>query len=107
MKSLSTNALDKYRKYAKRDKNIPNDVLKIKLNCLIGAVEKSHIRKTSSCIIYQFGSCLIHVNGNIITNLRWTETENHPTNYEIAKMLQLFSENSLNKNGNKIILRGD
>ena len=103
MRAISLNTLDKYRKYAKHDKNIPNDVLKIKLNCLIDSVEKEHIYNRNPFIVYQFGSCLFYTTDNIISDIRWSDLDNHPTNYEVDKMLKLFSKNGLNKKGNKFL----
>ena len=101
MKTISLSTLDKYRKNATHDINIPNDVLKIKLNCLIDAVNKEHIFTRGNFIVYQFGNCLFYVTDNIIANIRWMEEKCTPNGYEIKKMTKLFIKNGLNKKGNK------
>lgn len=52
MKAISISTIEKYRKNAKHDSKIPNDVLKIKLNCLIDSVRKDHILTRGNTLIY-------------------------------------------------------
>lgn len=103
MRAISLSTLDKYRKNAKHDKNIPNDVLKVKLNCLIDAVGKENISHRGDLAIYQFGNCIFHVKNNIITDIRWTEEDKTPNEYEIKRMITYYIQNGLNKKGNKFV----
>ena len=70
MRAISLSTIDKYRKNAIHDANIPTDVLKIRLNCLIDAVSPKHIYTRGNATVYQFGSCLLYVSDNIITDIR-------------------------------------
>ena len=103
MRAISLSTLDKYRKNAKHDKNIPNDVLKVKLNCLIDAVGKENIITRGDVSTYQFGTCIFHVRDNIITDIRWENEDRKPNEFEIKRMITLYIRNGLNKNGNKFI----
>lgn len=108
MRAVSLSAINKYRKNAKHDKNIPDDVLKVKLNCLINAVEKEHIYSRGSAIVYQFGSCLLYVTDNIISDVRWTEERNEqPTNYEVSRMTRLYILNGLNSSGKRFVHKAE
>lgn len=103
MRAISLSTLDKYRRNAIHDVNIPNDVLKVKLNCLIDATAYKHISKRGNAVVYQFGSCLLHVSDNIITDIRWTGEKESPAVYEVKKMTELFLHNGLNKKGNRFV----
>lgn len=103
MRAISLSTLDKYKRNALHDANITNDVLKVKLNCLIDATAYKHRTKRGNATIYQFGSCLLHVTGNIITDIRWTGEKESPALYEVKKMKELFLLNGLNKKGNKFV----
>ncbi len=103
MKAISISTIEKYRKNAKHDSKIPNDVLKIKLNCLIDSVRKDHILTRGNTLIYQFGNCLIYVSNNIITDIRWTDEKKYPTKDETERMTSLFLENGLDKRDKKMI----
>ena len=104
MRAVSLSTINKYRKNARYDRNIPDDVLKVKLNCLINAVEKEHIYSRGSATVYQFGSCLFYVIDNIITDIRWTEERTEkPNDYEINRMIRLYLSNGLNCSGKRFV----
>ena len=66
MRSISITALSKYRKFAIHDKNVPDDILKIKLNCLIDATDESHIFVCGNTKTHTFGNCSFIIVENII-----------------------------------------
>lgn len=101
MRAISISTIDKYRRNAIHDSKIPNDVLKIKLNCLIDAVKEEHISTRGNSKVYQFGSCLLYVSDDIITDIRWTHEKRYPTKDETQRMTTLFLSNGLNKKGTK------
>ena len=103
MRAMSLTTLNKYRKNAKHDKNIPDDVLKIKLNCLIDSVENRHIHNRGNVTVYQFGNCVFYVTENIITDIKWKTDDDYPSNYEVDRMVKLFLKNGLNKKGNRFV----
>lgn len=103
MKALSLTTINKYRKNAKHDSDIDIDVLKIRLNCLIDAVDNEHIRRSGNTVIYKFGECSLYVTNNIVTDIRWNENTLGPTSREQKRLIGLYLRNGLNKRGNKIV----
>lgn len=105
MKSISITTLNNYKNKAIHDKNIPNDILKIRLNCLIEAVDKEHIKDNCTYISYKFGNCIFEVKNNIISNIRWDDSKDEPTLKEIKRMIFLFNKYGLNQRGNKYLTK--
>ena len=103
MRAVSLTTIDKYRKNALHDKYITEEVLKIRLNCLIDATSQKHIFTRGNNTVYQFGSCLLYVSNNIITDIRWTGEKETPTISEAKKMREFFLKNGLNKRGNRFM----
>lgn len=106
MRSITITALNKYRKFASHDRKITDEVLKVKLNCLIDATDENHMTINGRTKIYTFGSCSFITVDNIIKDIRWSTDKTVPDISEVRKMITLFIRNGLNKKGNKFVENG-
>lgn len=103
MYSLSVNAINQYRKGAKRGADIPVDILKIKLNCLCQAGREINTYNGKQ---YDFGSCVIEVKNNIITKIYWDDKRNpNVPQWRGTKLRKLFNSHGLDKTGNDWIVK--
>lgn len=103
MRSISITALNKYRNFAIHDRKINDEILKVKLNCLIDATDENHTKISGRTKTYTFGSCSFITVDNIIKDIRWNTDKIVPDTSEVKKMITLFIRNGLNKKGNKFV----
>lgn len=101
MRAVSITTENRYRNNAKRHNDIPHDVLKVRLNCLINATDREHVYKRGNATVYQFGSCLLSVTGNIITNIRWTGNNESPSSQEQYRLKTWFLRYGLTSDGSR------
>lgn len=101
MRAISFTTADKYRKNAKWHNDIAIEILKIRLNCIIDATSKEHVHRRGNTTIYQFGSCLLFVKGNIISDIRWTGRDEMALPVEQKRLTALFVRNGLHYRGYK------
>lgn len=100
---ISETALRQYKAGTKQDKDLPKDVLEVKINCLILSVDIKNIRYVTCGKMYQFGKCQFEVDReNMIRNITWSDTDNllKPEAQRLRKNYKLFG---LNRNGSKFI----
>ena len=101
IRGLSLTTIDNYRKKAKHyDENMPMEVLKIRLNCFVYATSPEHISSFCGTTMYQFGSCVLSVENDIIKNIHWKQEKSKPTEEELKNMTRLFRSYGLNHKGN-------
>lgn len=103
MRAISVGVYFKYRARARNSSSTEDDVLKVKLNCLVDATSKEHIRKVGNSTVYQFGNCVLYVMYGIIYDIRWMKENRNPSRFESNKMRLLFMQNGLNMRGNKFV----
>ena len=100
---ISETALRQYRAGAKRDKDLPNDILEIKINCLIMSVDMINFRYTTCGKIYQFGRCKFEVDReNRVRSITWSDGDNLFKS-EVERLRENYRKFGLNRNGNKYI----
>ena len=102
---LSVTALRQYRAGAKKDKNLPKDILEIKINCLIMSVDAINTRYTVCGKIYQFGRCQFEVDReNRVRNICW-KGGNQVLRSELRKLKENYKSYGLNEDGNNYLER--
>lgn len=100
--SLTITALNNYRNGAKNDKNLDNDILKLKINCLIYASENCSLILGGKR--YTFGTVIFEVsNDGSIKRIYWNTKNNKPSFNEISKLLTAYELVGLDRNGRKVI----
>ena len=97
---ISETALRQYRSNAKRDKDLPKDILEIKINCLIMSVDMINFRYTTCGKIYQFGRCKFEVDReNRVRDISWSGN-NHVLKNELINLKKNYRKYGLNDEGN-------
>lgn len=97
---ISETALRQYRAGAKRDKDLPKDILGIKINCLIMSVDMMNTRYTTCGKIYQFGRCKFEVDReNRVRDISWSG-DNQVLKKELINLKKNYREYGLNDDGN-------
>ena len=100
---ISETALRQYRYGAKKDKDLPKDILEIKINCLIMSVDIMNIRYVVCGKKYQFGKCQFEVDReNRVRSITWSNGDNLFKS-EVKKLRENYKKFGLNRNGNKFI----
>ena len=89
MRAISITAMNQYRKNAKHNNDLPNDVLKARINCLLEASE--NVYPTIGGTIYKFGSCKIKVDYNdIIISITWANENQNHLRVNLVKCLEIL-----------------
>ena len=100
---ISETALRQYRVGAKQDKDLPKDILEIKINCLIMSVDIINTRYIMCGKKYQFGKCQFEVDGeNRVRSITWSDGDNLLKS-EAEKLRENYKKFGLNRKGNKFI----
>lgn len=107
--SVSNVAREIYRKEAKRDKNIPVNILSLKLSALINNAKKLGTTCCGKKINYAFGNCVLTVNPrtNKIEVIGWKDVKHvskRDKNFVTAEMIEGLKRDysllGLNSQGN-------
>lgn len=105
MYTISETALRQYRNGAKRDVNLPKNILEIKINCLIMSVDAINTRYTTCGKIFQFGKCQFEVDRNMnVRKISWCDC-NTVLRPEITRLKSNYKKYGLNSAGNAFVSR--
>ena len=75
MYNISETALRQYRNGAKNNADLPKDILKVKINCLILSVDSVNTRYTKCGKIFQFGTCQFEIDREMnVRKISWCNT---------------------------------
>ena len=100
---ISETALRQYRAGAKQDKDLPKDILEIKINCLIMSVDIINTRYIMCGKKYQFGKCQFEVDReHRVRSITWSDRDNLLKS-EAEKLRENYKKFGLNRKGNKFI----
>ena len=101
--TISETALRQYRSGAKRDKDLPKDVLETKINCLIMSTDVKNTRYTTCGKVYQFGRCKFEVDReNRVRSITWSGG-NQVVWSELQALEKNYKKFGLNSDGNKFV----
>lgn len=102
MYKISETALRQYRNGAKRDVNLPKNILEIKINCLIMSVDTINTRYTECGKIFQFGKCQFEVDKDMnVRKISWCNC-NSVLKSELTKLKDNYKKYGLNSAGNAL-----
>jgi hypothetical protein len=102
IRPISVTAIRDYHNSAYNQVNITDEILKLKINCLIDASE--HKQFVTCGTAYRFGSCIIETDRqDRIRSIKWTKERKLPDRRELTNLSKAYLSCGLDKDGKRFL----